>query len=109
MPFWIALISGRLFSRSKQHDQFVQIAGHECAADFRAGFRRRGEALVMPGHHLLLLLHGGVFFDFFDACFGGRCVGVHYPLQSLIESAKVPACSRMGCICPEFSAYLKAM
>jgi hypothetical protein len=26
-----------------------------------------------------------------------------------MESAKVPACSRTGCICPEFSAYLKPM
>jgi len=30
-------------------------------------------------------------------------------LQSLMESAKVPACSRIGCICPEFSAYLNAV
>ena len=30
-------------------------------------------------------------------------------LQSLIESAKVPACSRIGAIWPVFSAYLKAV
>src|SRR5205085_1872978 len=35
--------------------------------------------------------------------------GVHAALQSLIESAKVPACSRMGAIWPVFSAYLKAV
>ena len=34
----------------------------------------------------------------------------HYAaLHSLIESANVPACSRIGAICPVFSAYLNAV
>src|SRR5512145_2450895 len=33
----------------------------------------------------------------------------HAVLHSLIESAKVPACSRIGAICPVFSAYLNAV
>src|SRR5208282_5243020 len=38
---------------------------------------------------------------------GGRAP--HAALHSLIESAKVPACSRIGAICPVFSAYLNAV
>src|SRR6185369_4833316 len=33
----------------------------------------------------------------------------HAALHSLIESAKVPACSRIGAIWPVFSAYLNAV
>src|SRR5450756_309834 len=39
----------------------------------------------------------------------GPCSAAHAALQSLMESAKVPACSRMGAIWPVFSAYLNAV
>src|SRR5208282_6494096 len=57
----------------------------------------------VAGDHLLLLEHR----EFLDGL--GDRLGAHWLLHSLIESAKVPACSRIGCICPEFSAYLNAM
>src|SRR3970282_18489 len=66
---------------------------------------RAGELVVVLRDHLLLQVHG-VVLD--DLLLRGRGVA-HAALHSLIESAKVPACSRIGAICPVFSAYLKAV
>src|SRR5208282_3742393 len=67
--------------------------------------------IVMRGHHLLLLQHGSILDGLLRRRAGGDnlCLRRHAALHSLIESANVPACSLIGCICPEFSAYLNAM
>src|SRR5690606_33675500 len=73
-----------------------------------AGGRQLHVVLV---DELLLEPHRVLFLDVLrllrrDGGFGG---GVHAALHSLIESAKVPACSRIGAIWPVFSAYLNAV
>ena len=102
MPFWMALISGRFFGHVEAHDQLVQIARHVGRGDLEAELLGAGQTLVVAGDHVFLLQHRG-FLDHLGL------VSAHDSLHSLRESAKVPACSRIGCIWPEFSAYLKAM
>ena len=69
------------------------------------------EAVVVARHHRFLLEHGIVLGGFLVLGRSARdvVITVMLALHSLIESANVPACSRIGCIWPEFSAYLNAI
>src|SRR5690606_16684890 len=91
------------------HQELVQVARHERGGDLAAFLVRAGELRVVAVDELLLEQHRILFYDVLLwrglRCGGGR----HAALQSLMESAKVPACSRMGAIWPVFSAYLNAV
>ena len=79
--------------------QLGQVPGHEGVGILRPLPIGPGELAVVVGEHGLLQVHAAVFPDVGD--------GGHAAPQSLIESAKVPACSRMTWNWPVFSAYLK--
>src|ERR1019366_3249304 len=85
------------------HDQLVEVAGHEGGHHLASALASSGEQLVIAGDHVLLLEHRLLFDDV------AHEPAAHRSLHSLMESANVPACSRIGCICAEFSAYLKAI
>ena len=106
---------GQAAREVEAHQQLVQVAGHEGRRHLRASCVRGRELVVVAVDHLLLQPHRVLFLHRRDGFFrrgGGRhhlyrCA--HAALQSLIESAKVPACSRIGAIWPVFSAYLNAV
>ena len=102
---------GQVVQKVEAHDQFIEIARHESGSHLVAGLGCAGQAIIVGSHHFFLLHHGSILDDFLHRRPGGDNLRLcrHAALHSLIESAKVPACSRIGCIWPEFSAYLNAM
>ncbi len=94
----------------RQHGQQVeaaqqlgQIARNEGVHRFLARVARAGQAREVLGDHVLLPQLAAVFH-----C-GGVLAHASTPLHSLIESAKVPACSRITWNWPLFSEYLNAV
>ena len=75
------------------HEELVQVPRDEGGGDLGRSTR---DPVVVPGDHLLLH-HLRIGLDDFRLA--------HDALHSLMESAKVPDCSRIGCIWLEFSAY----
>jgi hypothetical protein len=105
---------GQAAGEIEAHHQLVQVARHEGGRDLLAAVVRGGEFVVVAVDHFLLQQHRVLFLRRRDRLFRGLrrrhlYGGAHAALQSLIESAKVPACSRMGAIWPVFSAYLNAV
>src|SRR5574337_618877 len=99
---------GEVVEEVEGQQQLVQVPGDEGGGHLAAALGGAGEQVVVVRDHLLLLHHRR-FLDHRGGRGAGLGPGAHGVLHSLMESAKVPACSRTGCICPEFSAYLKPM
>lgn len=94
-------LQGVDLGQDRQHvegqEQLREIAGHEGVCDLLPALPGLRQPGVVRRQHLLLADHARLLLD-----------GVaHASLHSLMESAKVPACSRITWNCPPFSEYLK--